>query len=81
MYLKELFHVLPKYLDANIPVEIGSPPGAGKSEAIDQIAHFLSQRDGFEWGMNKTFIASLSPVDVSGYLVPGTVQVRTRRPG
>jgi hypothetical protein len=81
MYLKELFTVLPKFLDANIPVEIGSPPGAGKSETIDQIVERMSKRDGFQWGLNKTFIASLSPVDVSGYLMPGMVQLKNVHTG
>lgn len=81
MYLKELFNVLPKFLDANIPVEIGSMPGAGKSETIDQIAERLSARDQTEWGVSKVFIAALAPVDMSGYLMPGTVQVRNEASG
>jgi hypothetical protein len=75
MFLKDLHTVLPKYLDANIPVEIGSAPGTGKSESIDQIIDALSIRDGFRWGIAKCFIATMTPVDINGYLVPGEVDV------
>jgi len=75
MYLKDLHHVLPRYLDANIPVEIGSAPGTGKSESIDQIIDAMSIRDGFKWGISKAFIATMTPVDINGYLVPGEVEI------
>lgn len=81
MFLKDLFTTLPKYLDANIPVEIGSPPGVGKSESIDQIVANMSKRDGFKWGIAKCFIATMSPVDINGYLVPGHMQVRNPETG
>jgi hypothetical protein len=81
MYLKELFNVLPKYMDANVPVEVGSQPGAGKSESIDQIVDRLSRRDGFPWGVAKCFIATLSPVDINGYLVPGAIQTKNEETG
>lgn len=75
MYLKELFDVLPRFFDANIPVEVGSQPGAGKSEVTDQIVRRMSLRDGFPWGVAKCFIATQSPVDINGYLVPGYVDI------
>jgi hypothetical protein len=75
MYLRDLFNVLPKFLDANIPIEIGSPPGVGKSESIDQIADLMTARDQFEWGLAKCFIATMSPVDINGYLVPGYAEI------
>src|SRR5882672_2708244 len=81
MFLKELFTVLPKFFDANIPVEVGSQPGAGKSESVDQIAERMSQRDGFPWGVAKCFIATLAPVDINGYLVPGMIQTKNEQTG
>jgi len=81
MYLKELFTTLPKFLDANIPVEVGSQPGAGKSESSDQIVERLAKRDGFPWGVSKCFIATLSPVDINGYLVPGRMQMKNPETG
>lgn len=77
MKIKDLPNVLPMFFDANVAVEVGSPPGCGKSESIDQLVHKLSERDGFEWGMSKVFIATLSPVDINGYLVPGVYQHKT----
>lgn len=80
MYIKDLPNVLPAFFDANVAVEVGSPPGCGKSESIDQIVDGLSKRDGFKWGLSKVFIATLSPVDINGYLVPGVYQ-RQREDG
>lgn len=71
MLLKQMFDELPHFLDANVPVEIGSAPGAGKSESIDDLVTRMSNRDGFEWGIRKIFIATQTPVDLLGYLVPG----------
>jgi hypothetical protein len=74
MKIKDLPNALPLFFDAGVAVEVGSPPGCGKSESIDQIVKKLSERDGFEWGISKVFIATLSPVDINGYLVPGVYQ-------
>jgi len=71
MLLSQMIEVLPTFLDANVPVEIGSSPGVGKSESIDSLITRLSNRDGFEWGVRKIFIATQTPVDLLGYLVPG----------
>jgi hypothetical protein len=75
MFIKDIPEELPVLLDANVPVELGSSPGAGKSESIDQLTETLSKRDGFEWGLNKTFIATLSPVDLLGFMVPGYIDI------
>lgn len=71
MMLRQIMEELPHFLDAGVPVEIGSAPGAGKSESIDQLVTQLSNRDSFEWGICKIFIATQTPVDLLGYLVPG----------
>jgi hypothetical protein len=75
MYIRQLQEELPYFLDARVPVEVGSSPGAGKSESIDQLVERLSRRDGFEWGLVKVFIATLSPVDLLGFMVPGYVDI------
>jgi hypothetical protein len=59
-------------MDAGIAVEIGSAPGVGKSESIIQWVDEQSNRDGFEWGRSIVFLATQTPVDLLGYLVPGT---------
>ncbi|HET7239139.1 MAG TPA: hypothetical protein VFI76_08925 [Terrimicrobiaceae bacterium] len=71
LYINQMQDVLIPYIDANVPVQVASSPGAGKSESIDQIITYLSERDGFEWGCSKVFIAGLSPVDMYGFMTPG----------
>jgi hypothetical protein len=71
MFIEEMPTVLAPYIDANEPVQVASSPGAGKSENMDQIVAFNSERDGFEWGLCKVFAAALSPVDFYGFLTPG----------
>jgi len=76
MYIRQLQDELPYFLDAGVPVEVGSSPGAGKSESIDQLIDRLSARDKLEWGLSKVFIATLSPVDLLGFMVPGYLDIR-----
>lgn len=70
MDFKSLTAVLPTLLDAGISVELISPPGRGKSEFVAQLRSFLSARDGFEWGLTTLFLATYTPADMMGYLVP-----------
>jgi len=72
MFISDMPQIILPYIEANEPVQIASPPGVGKSESIDQLIEWLTERDGFEWGISKCFIAALSPVDMYGFLVPGT---------
>jgi len=71
LFIKDLPAIITPYIEANEPVQIASAPGAGKSESTDQLVKSLSERDGFEWGLAKVFIAALSTVDMYGFLVPG----------
>jgi len=64
-----------------VPVELGSSPGVGKSEGTDWLVDHLSNRDGFEWGMRKIFIATQTPVDLLGYLVPGQAEFKDPETG
>jgi hypothetical protein len=45
MLLRQCLEELPVFLDAQVPVEIGSSPGVGKSEGIDQLVTQLSNRE------------------------------------
>ena len=71
MLLREMKEELRPIMDAGVAVEIGSSPGAGKSETIQQWVKEQSERDGFEWGCSTVFLATQTPVDLLGYLVPG----------
>lgn len=74
MFIEQMPEILTPYIEANEPVQVASSPGAGKSESIDQMVARFTERDGFEWGLAKCFIAALSQVDMYGFLVPGTRQ-------
>ena len=57
-------------LDAGISTEIKSAPGRGKSEFVESLIDHLSARDGFEWGFTTLFLATYTPQDLMGYMVP-----------
>jgi len=71
MLLREMMEELRPLVDAGIAVEIGSSPGVGKSEATQQWVEDQSKKDGFKWGCSTVFLATQTPVDLLGYLVPG----------
>jgi hypothetical protein len=79
LFISELPEIILPYIEANEPVQIASAPGVGKSETMDQMKTTLSERDGFEWGLAKVFIAALSTVDMYGFLVPGSASGSTLR--
>jgi hypothetical protein len=70
--LKEAGDLLPLYFDAGISVELISCAGVGKSDKILQLRQQLSERDGFEWGYAEMFLATMTPSDLLGYLMPET---------
>lgn len=70
MQLNEIAKRLPLFLDAGVTVEITGPSGIGKSEMVEQVAHAMAARDGFEWGLGRHFTATFTPPDVAGYLIP-----------
>lgn len=71
LFISDMPQIILPYIDVNEPVQIASAPGVGKSESMEQLVQFLTERDGFEWGLAKVFIAGLSQVDMYGFLVPG----------
>jgi hypothetical protein len=70
--LKQAKSALPFYFDAHISVEMKSSPGLGKSEVIEQLVSELSERDGEEWGFQVLMLATQSPMDLLGYMMPET---------
>ena len=70
--LREAADLLPTYFDAGITVELQSSPGLGKSEMVQQLLSKLSARDGFEWGYSEMFLATMTPSDLLGYMMPET---------
>src|SRR5262245_38725975 len=71
MLLSQMKEELRVLMDSGNAVEIGSSPGVGKSETIKQWVEEQSARDGFKWGCATVFMATQTPVDLLGYLVPG----------
>jgi hypothetical protein len=70
MYLNQFKQRARMYLDKGITVELRSAPGIGKSETIVQLVEEYSQRDGFQWGLAVAMLATYTPPDLLGYLVP-----------
>lgn len=72
MNLTQIKALLPTYFDSNVSVELQSPPGLGKSEVVAQLIQELSERDGEEWGYAELFLATQTPPDLLGYMMPET---------
>jgi len=70
MNLLRLKRELRSYMDANVPVQLISAPGLGKSETVDQAVKDFSRQDNAEWGIATVLAAAYTPPDVFGYLVP-----------
>ena len=67
-----MYDELRPLMDSGNAIEIASSPGVGKSETIKQWVEEQSARDGFKWGCSTVFMATQTPVDLLGYLIPGT---------
>lgn len=70
--LKQTETMLPYFFDTGISVELQSSPGQGKSELIAQLIAKLSARDGFEWGFQVLMLATQTPNDLLGFMMPDT---------
>ena len=70
MNFDNLTTIAPGLLDSGVSIELQSSPGLGKSEWVDQIRALMSKRDGFEWGFQTLFLATQTPSDLLGYMVP-----------
>lgn len=71
MRFNALKHVFPQLLDSGVSIELVSAPGRGKSEFVRDMTRALSKRDGKPWGFATAFLATYTPVDLLGYMVPG----------
>lgn len=70
--LKQTKSTLPYFFDTGISVEMQSSPGLGKSEIVTQLVNELSARDGEEWGFQTLMLATQTPADLLGYMMPET---------
>lgn len=70
--LKQAKEIIPDYLEAGISVELQSSPGLGKSDFAEQLIAHLSKRDGEQWGHSEMFLATQTPPDLLGYMMPET---------
>lgn len=58
-------------IDARIATHLMSPPGTGKSDFVDDLIRWLNKRDGEgTWGLATCFLATFTPTDLLGYMVP-----------
>lgn len=57
-------------LDKRLAVEMISAPGRGKSQFIASLVRSQSQRTGEPWGFATCFLATQSPSDLLGFMVP-----------
>lgn len=79
MNFNDIARVLPALLDTpHASIELQSPPGVGKSEFVEQLIEEYSRRDGFEWGFATCFLATMTPSDLMGYMVPSKMRVGDR---
>jgi len=68
-------------IDARIATHLRSPPGTGKSDFVEDLVAYLSKRDGFEWGLAICFLATYTPTDLMGYMVPTKITNDDGTPG
>lgn len=57
-------------LDRRISIELMSAPGRGKSEFVRDLVTSQSQRTGENWGLATCFLATQSPSDLLGFMIP-----------
>jgi hypothetical protein len=62
---------MPALLRSGLSLHLKSSPGVGKSEFIDQVVVDYARALGKPVGVAKMFIATASPMDLMGYMVPG----------
>ena len=57
-------------LDSGVSIELISAPGRGKSEFVLDQTRQQSKIDRHEWGFATCFLATMTPADLMGYMVP-----------
>ena len=76
MLLNQMLGELRGLMDEGIAVEIGSMPGAGKSEGTKAWAYEQGVIDGEEWGVSTVMLATQTPVDLLGFMLPARRQIK-----
>ncbi len=79
MHFNALRRQMPALLDTGVSIELISAPGRGKSEFVADTVKEMSKRDGEEWGFGKLFLATQTPNDLIGYMVPGYYELHGKR--
>lgn len=78
MLLSQMFDELRGLMDSGNAVEISSSPGVGKSEGIQQWVRDQNALGQERWGVSTIFLATQTPVDLLGYLIPGHREYKGR---
>lgn len=68
--LKTLARRFPTYFDAGVSIELQSSPGLGKSELVHQMRAKLSAMYNEPIGFAEMMLATQTPVDLLGFMVP-----------
>jgi hypothetical protein len=71
MTFNEFNTVAPVILDSGVSCELISAPGRGKSENTAALIHTMAAKTGQSWGFATMFLATMTPSDLLGYMVPG----------
>lgn len=61
---------MPGLLDSGLAIELVSAPGRGKSEFVHSLIAPQSERTGSLWGLSTLFLATQTPSELMGYMVP-----------
>ena len=70
MNLTQLDKVIVPLLLAGKTLEIRSSPGRGKSEFTKSLPSKMAKITGKPWGFASCFLATMTPTDLMGYMVP-----------
>jgi len=74
MRLLDLRDAIIDNINARIATHIESGPGIGKSDFVETLIGYLNKRDGEgTWGLATCFLATFTPTDLLGYMVPTKV--------
>lgn len=79
MNLEQFSRIARRYVDKGITVQLYSPPGVGKSQVVEALVEQWSKDDGFEWGFGVAMLATYTPSDLLGYLVPADSEVTNHK--
>lgn len=76
MNFTQLEKIAPALLSSGKSFELFSSPGRGKSEFINSLPPMMSRLTGDKWGFASCFIATQTPTDMMGFMVPERIKDR-----